>query len=87
MNQRKTHPQAKGHSGWVHAELAAILKLKSVSRIDFNQTILYNIRIGKSGLLLCAAPCSNCAKLISAARFKKVFFTNQLGFLEEFIFR
>jgi len=85
MNSVKTHPSANGQYRATHSELSAILKMKKTN-IDLSKTILYNVRIGSSGILL-SRPCQFCAKLIYAANFKKVYYSNNFGLLEEFVYK
>lgn len=81
MNSRKTHPKGMGPYHYIHSELAAVLKFK-FRFIDLSDTILYNIRVGKSGLLLNSKPCKKCQKLIGQIVFKNVYFSNN-GKLEQ----
>ena len=86
-NQYKTHTKASDDWPYIHSELQTILQFKRKTTIDLSDTTLYNIRIGKSGKLLMSRPCVDCTKLILAANFKNVYYTNNLGLFEEFIFR
>lgn len=87
-SQIKTHTKSKNKVyPFVHSELATILKFKRETRIDLSNTELYNVRIGKSGRLLLAAPCHFCSILICASAFKNVYFTNNLGLFEKFVFK
>jgi deoxycytidylate deaminase len=85
MNSLKTHPSANGKYRAIHSELAAIMNLKRTG-IDLSKTIMYNVRIGASGILL-SRPCQDCSKLIIAANFKRVYYSNNFGLLEEYKYK
>lgn len=85
----KTHKAAYANCPefpFIHAELDAIIRAKNKSRIDFSACTLYNLRVGKSGRLLMARPCKHCQTLIRAANFKGVYYTNEFGLFERFLF-
>lgn len=86
-NQYKTHTKASKDWPFLHSELDCLLRFKRKTRIDLSDSILYNVRMGKSGRLLMSRPCSECTKLILAANFKAVYYTNNLGLFEEFKFK
>jgi len=88
-NQYKTHPkswQMEPEWPYIHSEISSIIKLKNKSGIDLSKCDLYNIRIGNGGNVLLSRPCLNCQKLIIAANFKKVYYTNNWGLFEKFEF-
>lgn len=86
-DQYKTHTKADKEWPFIHSELQTILQFKRKTRIDLADCSLYNVRIGKSGRILLSRPCSECTKLILAAQFKNVYYTNNLGLFEEFKYR
>lgn len=89
-NQYKTHTKSgllRPEWPYIHAELSAIMRFKRETNIDLGKTELYNIRILKNKTLALSYPCKNCTKLIIAASFKKVYYSNNLGLFEQFIFR
>lgn len=86
-NQYKTHTKASQDWPFLHSELDSILQFKRKTRIDLADTELYNVRVGKSGRLLMSRPCSECTKLVIAANFKNVYYTNNLGLFEKFKFK
>lgn len=88
-NQYKTHTQAsKFRPEWcfLHSELSCIIKLKNKTGVDLAKCELYNVRIGKAGVCLLARPCMMCQKLVIAANFKNVYYTNNWGLFEKFEF-
>lgn len=84
-NQSKTHTKSTNVKyPQIHSELSAFVKLKNKTGLDFSRCELYNIRVGRSGRTLLSYPCINCQKLLIAAKFKRVYYTNNWGVFEEF---
>lgn len=84
----KTHTKAAqfGHFGAnIHSELGAIVN--APKNLDINRMTLYNIRIKTNGIVSLAAPCSCCTKLILAYNIRRVYYTNNSGDFEKFVFK
>jgi deoxycytidylate deaminase len=70
------------HNKGTCSELAAIVKLKNTTNIDFKKCVLINVRIDKKGKMNNSKPCGSCRSLLSYFSFKKVFYTSPEGFEE-----
>lgn len=89
-NQYKTHPlmgRLRPNWAFIHSELSALVSFKRATSIDLSDCLMYNIRLLKNGGLGLSMPCKFCTKLIVAANFKSVYFTNNLGLFEKFTFK
>lgn len=68
--------------GKVHAELSALLPfIKNKENISGSSIFVY--RQHKNGTLAKAKPCSNCETVIRAMGIKKVYYTDENGFVME----
>jgi len=79
---RKTSPDMIrfGKPRPVHAEQNALISHKHYD--TFKGTDLVVVRLGRDGKIRMSKPCSECTKLIEAAKIKKVYFTNEAGNVE-----
>lgn len=88
-HERKTHPLASKYSpewGRIHSEMDALIK-SDIAPAELRYYDLYNVRIGKSGRVLLSRPCSNCQRVITDFGFRNVFYTNEFGLFEEFLWK
>lgn len=66
------------------AELAAAIKLKNRTNIDFKKTTFVNVRLMRNGQIGNAKPCSSCFSLIQYLRPKSLFYTDFDGEFKAF---
>lgn len=69
--------------GMMHAEVAALLPL--INKTDLTNATLYIYRESCNGELAMCRPCKGCMSLIRELGIKKIFYTTDSGFAEEFI--
>jgi hypothetical protein len=84
---KKSHPQKQfgiyvparpttNYQAGLHSEISAIKTFLSRFRnTDFSGLTLFNVRIGKDGLVQMAAPCKNCQKVLDSFNFKAILHT------------
>lgn len=81
-NRTHGHPKQANHytgksASSIHAELDAILRVKSSKLKGATIYIARRLKNGKAGI---ARPCSCCRKTIKAAKIKKIIYTTSTGF-------
>ena len=69
--------------GMMHAEVAALLPL--INKTDLTNATLYIYRENCNGELAMCRPCKSCMSLIRELGIRKIFYTTDSGFAEEFI--
>ena len=81
----KTHPRIYDYNyaphARLHAELAACLQLGLTDCTGFT---IFNIRINRNGELDNSMYCRGCADLVRSLNFKRAYFSNENGDIEEF---
>jgi hypothetical protein len=94
INTNKTHPKNLKYAYYsskgddlrdmvgIHSELSAILKY---GKEDCSDCIFINIRIDKNGNATMSKPCRGCQDLLKQVGYKKLYYTNLLGKIEEWI--
>ena len=81
-NMEKTHPASPNFYKYLHAEIAAIIKS---NRDMLRGAILYVYRESKLGVPVISRPCTSCYEAIKLAQIKKICYTDNGQFVEEFI--
>lgn len=84
-DKHRSHPYVHHHGTWfnhgIHAELAAIFKVKN--RECLKGATIYIYRQTKQGTFANARPCPMCFELIKQCGFKKMVYTVENGIIEE----
>lgn len=70
--------------GKLHAETSTLLPFIK-KRIDISGSELYIARVTKAGSYGMARPCPSCMKLIKQCGIKKIYYTTNEGYAEEYI--
>lgn len=70
-------------TGMLHAEIAALLPV--VNKIDLSGAVLYLYRENMQGEIAMCRPCKGCMSFIRACGIKKVYYTTNEGFAEEYL--
>lgn len=98
FNSNKTHPMQKDYNKYrggenddnfvpkLHAEIAALSKLKDISGLDAKKIRLHVYRIRKDQKYGMARPCPSCMKAIRDAGIRKIHYTTNNGYAEEIIY-
>jgi deoxycytidylate deaminase len=63
------------HSWSCHAEVAAILSVRSAEKWKMLDATLIVVRVGNDGNVKLSRPCENCTKQIQKCGIKKVFYS------------
>lgn len=95
-NSTKSHPVqreynqyrnrgGKGCAHHIHAEIAALMKLKDAD-IQWNKVQIYTYRQTADGRPAMARPCNSCMELIKKLGIKKICYSTEYGYAEETIF-
>ena len=75
----RTHPLSKKIGNFIHAELAACIKIRH-REIDYNKYSLYSVRINRYNQVVNAKPCKYCTRLIyDMFPFGNIFYTSESG--------
>lgn len=96
-NQDKTHPLnlinvLRFDTGEIHrnkgccAELGLCQKIKKTTNIPFNKITVVNVRLDKNSKVKMSRPCNSCFSLFRYLKPKSVYFTNDFGKFEEYIY-
>ena len=89
----KTHPLQKQYNKYrfagdgnhqCHAELSALLPLIK-SGVDLSCSSVFVYRSHKDGTLAMARPCKSCMALIKDCGIKRVFYTTETGYAQEYL--
>lgn len=97
LNQQKTHPinlknrkvsliTGEDFSEQKHicSEFSAINKLKRATNIDTKKCTLVNMRFDRNKKLAFAKPCMSCKSLLKYHQFKKIVWTDNNGFYNDY---
>lgn len=84
INKQKNHPDTLGDSGedvirrniTTHAEIDALSRIKGNTK----GAIIYVARVNKKNQAMFSRPCDNCYKSLKRAGFKKIVFTEGIGY-------
>jgi deoxycytidylate deaminase len=60
---KRTHPLSRKIGNFIHAELAAIIKIRHYD-LDYNKYSLYSVRINRYNKVVNAKPCKYCSQLM-----------------------
>lgn len=82
LNKERFDDDAANHFG--HAELFALLPIMNRKDINWNKVQLYIYREHKNGTKALASPCPGCRKLIKNLNIKKISYTTENGYIQEF---
>lgn len=82
--ERDFDPNANGVVNSIHAEMAALNKIKYLD-IDFSKVKLYIYREHKNGVKAIARPCPACRKMIRGMGIKEIWYTIENGFGYEYM--
>lgn len=82
--ERDFDPNANGIVNSIHAEMAALNKIKYLD-IDFSKVKLYIYREHKNGVKAMARPCPACQKMIKDMGIKEIWYTTENGFGYEYM--
>lgn len=78
-NEHRTHPLAKKIGNSIHAELAALMKVRHFE-IDFGKCSLFSVRINRYNELADAKPCKYCRRLMNDIfPLKSVYYSDDEG--------
>jgi deoxycytidylate deaminase len=89
----KTHPLQKKYNKYrftedsvhtCHAELSALLPLIK-DGVNLSDASVYVHREHKNGMLAMARPCKSCMELIKDCGIKRVFYTTENGYAQEYL--
>lgn len=97
QNKPKTHPLnliniLRFNTGEIHrnkcicAELNLFLKLKRTTNVSFDKLTICNVRLDKNGQIKNSRPCLSCDNLLKYTKPKKLFYTNEGGNWEEYLY-
>ena len=70
-------------TGMLHAEIAALLPI--VNKTDLSNATLYIYRENMHGELALCRPCKGCMSFIKACGIKKIYYTTEQGYAEEYL--
>lgn len=70
-------------SGMLHAEVAALLPV--VNKVDLTGATIYVYRENMLGDIAMCRPCNGCMSFIRACGIKKIYYTTQDGYAEEYL--
>lgn len=73
----KTHPEARGHTQYVHAELAAVI---GIDRSLIAGGTMWVYRTHRDNSLALAKPCRNCMEVLRMVGIRMVIYTTEEGF-------
>ena len=93
INSKTTHPASPHNYKQLHSELDAVLNIrisdeckkyhfKNIRAIAKRYSV-FNVRVMKNGSISIAKPCKSCIKMLRDLQFKKIYFTNKGGMLEQ----